>query len=168
MIKMKRLSTALLALALPSFAQAPPPSCDGSEWRQFDFWLGEWKLAYGKGLESRNRITSILGGCAILEEFSGSPGTKLEGRSFSVFDREARRWKQTWVDNNGSYLDFTGGWADGRMVLSRTARRGGETFLQRMVWQDITPDRLKWLWQRSDDQGGTWKTLWEIDYTRAR
>ena len=35
-------------------------------------------------------------------------------------------------------------------------------------WKDVKADSLKWLWQRSDDAGATWKTQWEIDYTRTR
>ena len=57
---------------------------------------------------SRNRITKVLDGCVILEEFTGTAGTRLDGRSFSTYDRATRRWKQTWVDNTASYLDFVG------------------------------------------------------------
>ncbi len=163
----------ILACSAGAFAQAPPqPGCDSAESRQFDFWIGEWELSYktpdGKAGTSRNRISPILDGCAILEEFSGAPGTKLDGRSVSTFDRNARAWKQTWVDNTGSYLDFTGGLSEGRMVLAREAERQGRRFRQRMVWQDIRPDALKWLWQRSDDGGSTWSTQWEIDYKRVK
>jgi hypothetical protein len=154
--------------AVPALGQKT--GCDSPESHQFDFWLGDWELAYredGQEAHSRNRVTRILDGCAILEEFSGAPGVKLDGRSVSTFDRATSQWKQTWVDNSGSYLDFTGGMADGRMVLSRRVEREGKAFLQRMVFQDIERERLKWLWQRSDDGGRTWSTQWEIDYRRA-
>lgn len=169
---MKRLAALAIAAAAHCHAAQGLPTygCDSPEARQFDFWVGEWDLAYvedGRAATSRSRITKILGGCALLEEFSGPPGTRLEGRSLTTFDRVSRRWKQTWVDNTASYLDFTGGWADGRMVLTREARITGGRFLQRMVYRDIHPDSLKWLWQRSDDEGHTWTTLWEIDYKRV-
>jgi len=112
---------------------------------------------------------AILGGCALLEEFSGAPGTQLDGRSVSTFDRATGKWKQTWVDNTASYLDFTGGLVEGRMVLEREATlSSGQHFQQRMVYQDIRPDSLRWLWQRSDDGGKTWSTNWEIEYKRLR
>jgi hypothetical protein len=98
----------------------------------------------------------------------GPPGTPLLGRSVSTFDRITRKWKQAWIDNTATYLDFTGGFADGRMILTREAEVAGKRFLQRMVWQDIQRDRFKWLWQRSDDAGRTWATAWEIDYKRAK
>jgi hypothetical protein len=165
---------ALLALTVPlaALAQQPPQyGCDSPESRQLDFWVGDWELSYQSGnqvAKSRNRITKTLDGCAILEEFSGAPGTKLEGRSYSTFDRATKAWKQTWVDNTASYLDFTGGvLPDGRMHFAREAMQGGKKIRQRMVWQDVKADSLKWLWQRSDDEGATWKTMWEIDYRRA-
>lgn len=170
------LRPALLCLCLAPgcvAAQAPPShGCDSPESRQLDFWLGEWELTYrqpdGAVGKSRNRITKVLDGCVVLEEFSGAPGVKLEGRSVSTFDRNTRRWKQAWVDNTAAYLDFTGGLEDGHMVFSRDAQREGRTFRQRMVFRDVERDRLKWLWQRSDDGGGTWVTQWEIDYRRVR
>jgi hypothetical protein len=170
---MKTLLACLIASPLLAAAQAPaPPTCDGPEWKQFDFWVGDWDLSYkaadGKVLASRNKVTKILGGCVLLEQFSGAPGTKLDGHSVSTFDRNARQWKQTWVDNTGSYLDFTGGFADAKMILARDAERQGKKFRQRMVWQDIRADAFKWLWQRSDDGGATWSTQWEIDYRRAK
>lgn len=165
---------ALLALIAPvlALAQQPPQyGCDSPESRQLDFWVGEWELSYRSGDEvasSRNRITKVLDGCAILEEFNGPPGTPLVGRSYSVFDRATRQWKQTWVDNTASYLDFTGGLLpDGRMHFAREAGPAGKRFRQRMVWDQVKADSLKWLWQRSDDEGATWKTTWEIDYRRV-
>lgn len=149
-------------------AQAPVPTgCDSKEARQFDFWLGDWALYY-QGGSSFNRITASHGGCVIQEHFTGAPGSKLNGLSVSAFDRNAGRWKQTWVDNTGAYLDFTGGFADGRMVLEREAEQAGRKFRQRMVFQDIAADSLKWLWQRSDDGGKSWETKWEIEYKRIK
>ena len=149
----------------------PPKGCDSPEARQFDFWVGDWDLTYddaGKVGKSHNHIARILDGCALLEEFRGPPGTPLEGRSLSTFDRLTHRWKQTWTDNTAAWLDFAGGFADGRMVLSREAGKDGKHFLQRMVWEEIRRDSLEWLWQRSDDGGRTWKTQWQIHYKRSR
>ena len=158
---------ALLLVAWGAHAQAP--GCDAPESHELDFWLGDWDLTYtqaGKVDHSRNRVTKTLDGCVVMEEFSGAPGVALDGRSVSMYDRTASKWKQTWVDNNGAYLDFVGGPEPGRFVLARSFERGGKSVRQRMVFQDIRPDSLKWLWQRSDDGGATWATQWEIDYRR--
>ena len=167
-----RLAALLLVLAVPAaFGQAQPTyGCDSPESRQLDFWVGEWDLSYaaaGKAVTSRNRITKVLGGCVILEEFSGGAGTKLEGRSFSTFDRATKRWKQTWVDNTASYLDFDGATVDGNMAFVRTVARDGKTTHQRMVFRDVKADSLRWLWQSSPD-GQAWTTLWDIEYRRVK
>ena len=170
---MKRLAGLAAAFAFAAHAQTPPAyTCDSPESRALDFWLGDWELAYkgedGKPAKSRNRVTKILGGCAVLEEFTGAPGTKLDGRSHSTFDRATRQWKQTWVDNTGSYLDFTGGTADGDMYFIRDAERQGQRFKQRMIFQEVKADSLTWRWQRSNDGGTTWVTQWEIGYRRLK
>ena len=159
-----------LAACAPALAQSQAP-CDGPEFRQLDFWLGTWDLAYtqgGKAGTSRNRVTKQLDGCVVQEDFEGPPGTPLVGRSVSMFDRASGRWKQTWVDNQGSYLDFTGGMEDGRMVFAREFERNGQRIRQRMVFDDVSADGLTWRWQRSTDAGATWATAWEIRYRRAR
>lgn len=163
------LAVAFAALAIPA-ALAQSPGCASPESKQMDFWLGDWDASWtmnGKPGHGRNRITKILGGCVVLEEFS-APGMPLEGRSWSMYDAASGRWKQTWVDDGGSYLDFAGAEVDGRRVFARDAVRNGKAFKQRMVFTDVKPDAFKWLWQRSDDGGTTWRTTWEIDYRRVK
>ena len=149
--------------------QTPPPlpPCSGPEWRQFDFWLGDWEATWDKG-RGVNRVTSILGRCAILEEFdaTGPGGDGLKGMSLSTYDPHRRVWRQTWVDNSGAYLDFTGGLEKERMILSCQAERDGKRFLQRMVWSNIEAGSFDWRWERSNDGGKEWKTLWAIRYRR--
>ena len=94
----------------------------------------------------------------IVEQFRGAPGTKLDGTSVSTFDRAAKRWKQTWVDNTGGYLDFVGGEDAGDATFEREFEKDGKKVRQRMVFRDVKADSLKWLWQRSDDGGKSWKT----------
>ena len=167
-------SMAAVICSVAAFAQAQAPgkpACDTPAHHEMDFWLGEWDAHYtqnGAAARSRNRITRTLDGCVIHEEFSGAPASTLEGRSWSVFDRVARQWKQTWVDNSGAYLDFTGGIVDGNRVFARQFQRDGKTIHQRMVFRDVAADRFKWLWQRSDDAGASWTTTWEIDYRRVK
>lgn len=164
-----RLAVLLAAApALSAMAQSPPaPGCASPEYRQFDFWVGEWDLTHSGG-RSRNRITKTLDGCVILEQFTGAPGTRLDGTSVSTYDRTAGRWKQAWVDNSGAYLDFVGGEDAGDRTFEREFEKDGRRIRQRMVFRDVRPDSLKWLWQRSEDGGATWKTTWEIDYRRSR
>ena len=77
--------------------------------------------------------------------------------SGSTYNAQLGKWQQTWVDNQGSYLDFVGDFEDSKMVLQRSATVGGKEVLQRMVYYDIRKDSLMWNWERSEDGGKTWQ-----------
>ena len=137
--------------------------------KQFDFWLGEWDLTWGENGRGRNVISKILDGQVIQEQFTSLPDDETPpfvGLSLSVFNARTDRWQQTWVDNQGGYLDFTGGMAGDKMILSRQAIIEGQPVQQRMVWHNIGADALDWSWERSDDGGQSWKVLWAIHYRR--
>ena len=144
------------------------PPCSSPEARQFDFWLGEWEVTWGEGQRGSNHIQAVLDGCVILENFDGGDSMTLRGMSVSAFDPQSAHWRQTWVDNDGTYLDFTGAVQGENMILARTFTRAGKVLMQRMVFRDIKPDSLIWDWQRSTDQGKTWENLWTIFYRRAK
>jgi hypothetical protein len=128
----------------------------------FDFWLGRWEASWGAGARGTNEITKILGGRVIEERFDGRPGTDFQGMSVSVYDADDGLWLQTWVDSQGGYLRFEGTFHNGVMELR--GEQGGEP--RRMLWRDLQPDSLTWLWQRSGDAGVSWETLWELAYSR--
>jgi len=91
----------------------------------------------------------------------------LRGISVSTFDTKAHKWKQTWVDNQGGYLDLVGEFKDGQMILARDARgKDGSKVLQRMVFKNITAKELDWSWERSSDGGKTWQVVWPNHYRR--
>jgi hypothetical protein len=35
-----------------------------------------------------------------------------------------------------------------------------------MVFKNITKHKFDWSWERSDDEGATWKPLWQIQYVK--
>ncbi len=135
---------------------------------QFDFWLGLWNCTWGENGKGSNLVKRILDGKVIQENFDGGTSMNLQGISHSVWDPERKLWCQTWVDNNGSYLDFTGFLYDGKMILSRDAIVRGEACKQHMVWYNITESEFDWNWERSDDGGKTWKVNWQIKYRRKK
>ncbi len=137
---------------------------------QFDFWLGEWALTWEDHGRGHNSVTKILGDRIIREKFTtlhdDKSDTPFQGMSVSVYNEATNQWKQTWVDNQGNYLDFVGGFKDGQMILSRETIIEGKPARQRVIWENIQADSLDWLWQRSDDGGQSWQTLWHIHYSR--
>ena len=165
----------LALLVLPLLAQstpkAAPTPCDAAQQKQFDFWIGEWDLTWpgekpGDVGHGSNRIKRIMDGCIVQENFSGADSMYFRGTSVSVFDTNSGRWKQTWVDNEGGYLDFIGEFKDGQMILQREAVRDGAKILQRMVWKNISNNEMDWSWEASRDGGKTWQVNWSIHYKR--
>lgn len=133
-----------------------------------DFWLGSWVVSWAGGGRGTNTIRRILDDRAIEESFdAGDAESSLKGRSLSVHDAADGRWRQTWVDSTGAYLDFIGVEVDGRIAFQRDAVIDGVAIAQRMVWLDVAAGSLRWQWQRSHDDGATWDVVWEIDYRRA-
>jgi hypothetical protein len=135
--------------------------------RQFDFWLGEWDCTWGDGESGTNSVYLDLGDAVVVESFDARPAMDFQGMSFSVYDRNARVWRQTWVDTDANYLDFVGRFEDGVMDLRRSAPVDGGTAVFRMRWHEIERDSLEWAYERSDDGGETWSSLWEIGYRRV-
>jgi hypothetical protein len=135
---------------------APRP-CTAPAYRQFDFWLGDWGVTNPAGKAAgTNRITRILGGCALREEWTGTGGSA--GTSLNVYDADAKRWRQTWVDDHGGVLLLTGGIQDGKMVLEGdTPAPGGKTVHQRITWTPLPGGRVRQFWDSSADGGKTWK-----------
>lgn len=164
-----KISSVLLFLLFgfsPLFSQDKKP-CNTEEAKQFDFWVGKWDASW-EGGKGTNNISKILGGCVIFEEFDATPSSPLIGKSVSVYNTRTGYWKQTWVDNSGSYLDFTGNWQGDRMILSRSFEIEGKKTMQRMVWYNITHEKFDWNWEKSTDGGKTWSVSWKINYTRKQ
>ncbi len=169
---------ALIVLALTCAGNARqnpaahPKPCSEPEQKQLEFWVGEWDLTWpgntpGETAHGTNSIARILDGCVVEESFSGGDAMPLRGRSVSIFNAGAGKWKQTWVDNEGAYLDFVGEFKDGQMILAREATRpDGSKSLQRMVFKNITRDEFDWSWEGSKDGGKTWSVVWPIHYRR--
>jgi len=143
-----------------------PLPCSTPEARQFDFWVGEWDLTWGEDGKGKNTITSIYDGCVIQENFDGKPRMQLKGMSVSLYDPKLSKWKQTWVDSDGSYFDLLGEFEDGKMTLVCEKEMKGKPILLRMVFHNISKNELDWNWERSDDDGGNWELRWHIHYKR--
>lgn len=173
---MKYLIT-LLLLSTIAFSQTPQKPCTDERAAQFDFWVGEWELTWPGGQagtpddeigKGRNHISKTLGGCTVEESFSTKDSSYM-GRSWSVFNPQTEVWQQTWVDNSGGYLLFTGKYQNEKMELRTAVReQGDKKIVSRMVFENITPSGFDWNWQRSTDDGENWTDIWNIRYSRKK
>jgi hypothetical protein len=143
---------------MSALEQTPPEAA------QLDFWIGEWDCTW-EGGSGRNTVTRELGDHVILERFRANPPETFTGTSVSVFT-PGLGWRQTWVDDRGSYWAFVGGMQDDSMVFATEDVEGGRAVHKRMVFSEIRPDAFIWSWERSEDAGTTWAQAWRIEYRR--
>jgi len=175
MLASTRILAGVLALTLggadAASAAADPPAqvpaakpCTAPAYRQFDFWLGDWNVTTPDGKAAgHNRITQILGGCALREEWTGTSGT--HGTSLNMFEPGARKWRQTWVDDGGTMLLLTGEFKGGKMVLESA---GAAAVRQRITWTPEAGGKVRQLWDSSSDGGKTWKVEFDGTYVKSK
>jgi hypothetical protein len=152
-------------------AQSPTPrACAAAEHRQFDFWLGEWEVTVPNGNAAGvNRITSINGGCALREEWTGAAG--FTGTSINAYDPGSGRWHQTWIGSDGVLLLLDGGFRDGAMEMTGvTVGRDGAKTHHRIRWtpHSGSPAGLRQLWESSTDGGKTWAVAFDGTYRKRQ
>jgi len=154
-----------------STTPTPPPACSSEEFRQLDFWVGDWHASWDNGDGTtgtgENHITGDeFGDCVIYERFSTD---NFVGMSVSTFHVGPNVWRQSWVDNAGSYYALVGGPAeegDGYDFMVENTRIAETAPYRRMIWQDVTEDSFVWRWQGRTDAAEDWADLWVINYTR--
>jgi hypothetical protein len=155
----------------PAVTPAPTPepsaACAAPQNRQFDFWLGEWDLVGADGKKSaEDKVVSILGGCAIQENWTGVKSG--QGLSLSAYDPATRHWHQTLMDDSGAVLKLEGEFADGKMILvgQRPSQKDkGVTITHRIAWNLMPDHRVHQYWEASTTGGRTWKPVFEGTYT---
>ena len=161
----------LLTFSISLIAQSDNQKpCSSPQASQFDFWIGDWDLTWtdknGNTQKGTNSITKILNGCVIEENFKGG---SFIGRSLSVYNPNKKVWQQTWVDNSGGYLEFSGNLEKDQMILSREfTTKENKKIKQRMVFYNISENELDWNWEKSTDDGKTWQLAWKIHYMRKK
>ncbi|WP_287407320.1 hypothetical protein [Sphingopyxis sp.] len=152
----------------PPVAVPPaPPACATADHRAFDFWVGEWDVfANGSATQvATSSIEAMFAGCAIRETWK--PRTGGGGGSFSHYDAERRHWRQAWVDSSGARVDFDGGPANGKMVLTghwaNVVARGKDGLI-RMTYSKEAGGAVRQHGEQSTDHGLTWTTSFDFIY----
>jgi hypothetical protein len=163
MVSATRVALGLLAaipgLAAPSFA-AP---CAAPEYRQFDFWVGDWDVIDVKQpavAAARARVEVILDGCVLHEIYEARDGRK--GESFSVYDVSRQIWHQTWVTNRGQLLTIEGQLQGGEMQLAGIDYLpDGKPRHVRGSWRQ-EKDGVREIAVRSTDGGASWLPWFDL------
>ena len=166
-----RIRDALVVIALisgvPAVANADtaaPARCSAAEYRQFDFWIGDWDTfdmeEQSDASIARARIAPIVGGCALHELYEQSDG--LVGDSILSFDPVRRQWQQTCITNRGSNMVLWGELRDGALVLEGEVHlHDGGTVRQRITWRR-EGDAVRETAELSRDGGVRWEPAFDV------
>lgn len=159
-----------ISTAVAQNAPQQKPCSIYPEYRQFDFWLGEWVVYdLNNKVAGQSKISMILDSCIILEEWTGAGG--FTGKSFNLWNSATRQWQQTWVDNVGGTTEFLRGKADpGKITLfaDKVVGSDGKNFLRKLTFTKLSDDKVRQHGERSDDGGQKWATEYDLEYRRKK
>jgi len=163
---MRHIRSSLLPFALLAQVALASPPCSGPQHHEFDFWVGDWNVVRADNgkYAGQNRIDSVLGGCALHENWIGAGGVK--GHSYNAYDASRGVWHQTWVDSAGELLVLEGRMVDGKMVLEGEQKGAdGKPLLNRITWTPLAGGKLRQRWETSSD-GKSWSLSFDGLYTK--
>jgi hypothetical protein len=149
-------------------AAARPPACTAAENRQFDFWVGHWRVINTMDHQpaGESRIERLYNGCTLRENWT-EPG--YAGGSLNTYVAADHHWHQTWTDSSGTWREFVGGLVDGKMVLvwsHPSLRMPGRTAQERMTFTPNPDGSVRQYSDQSAD-GEHWVALYDYTYLPA-
>jgi tetratricopeptide (TPR) repeat protein len=132
----------------------------------FDFWIGKWTVTQNGQFAGTNNIQPILGHCTLLEQWESATGSL--GKSFNYYDPGEDHWRQIWISDSGSFVEFTGKARDGGIFYKAetTNPADGSVTLHRFDFTQLDDGVVRQFWQTSSDNGETWTTIWDGRYSR--
>jgi hypothetical protein len=153
---------AVPALGSPASTK-PSPGCNVTEYRQLDFWLGDWDTFDSDDTTTsvaRAHVDLIAAGCAVHELYEQTDG--LIGDSILSFDPGRKLWQQTWVTNYGSLMVISGRFKEGVLTLDGTMHFGnGKSLQQRITWK-ASGGGVRESSVTSKDGGKTWDPAFDV------
>jgi hypothetical protein len=166
----------LLALLwlLPARARAQAPAgCAGdSTYAALDFWIGNWRVYVGDTLVGTNRISKVLKGCAVTEEWQDATGSR--GQSLFYVEPALHQWKQVWVTEAAERL---GGLKEKHLIArlpggavrfqGELRAADGRTILDRTTLSPLAAGEVRQLIEISRDGGSTWQATFDARYRRS-
>lgn len=146
------------------------PCLTDRRYRTLDFWIGDWAVTnFGNGAPAgENDVHASLDGCLIIENWTPSNGNRGRGKSLNFFDATTERWRQVYITDTGTVLDFTGEPRDGAMHFTRNYQLNGRRIQERMVFTPLEGGDVHQNWELSPDDGRTWQPLLNGRYIRKR
>jgi hypothetical protein len=173
-------ATAFLIGALAAGAEGAdmPATAEGA--RDFDFWMGSWKV-------HNRRLRERLKGSTTWDEFEATVDTRpflggvgnedvyrtdfaggFTGMAFRFFDKATGLWSIYWADSRRGTLDppVVGSFKGDVGSFEGEDTFEGRPIRVRFTWSRVTTPTPRWEQAFSADGGKTWETNWVMEMTR--
>jgi hypothetical protein len=175
-VVLARHAVAACLVALPGLAahaaDAPLACTAEPALAQLDFWLGDWQVCVAGERVGRDRVTKVLGGCAVREEWTASDGSR--GESLFYYSASDKLWKQVWVTDQALHpgglkeKHLIARFADGGVRFQgEIALPDGRRVLDRTTLRPAAAGRVGQRIEISRDGGEHWTPTFEAEYRPA-
>ncbi len=158
----------LITFPIANWAQEDKncPCCQ-EEYRQFDFWLGDWQTMVNGKIAGHNKIVLLQDSCVVQENWT-SAGGKYTGTSYNYYSPLDSKWHQVWIDNQGQNLHLSGGLDGEQMILSSNDHTShpADTLIHKITWTPIARDTVRQHWQSMSKDKHQWRTVFDGEYQR--
>jgi hypothetical protein len=155
-----------LAATPPLAAVDSGPRSVNSESRQMDFWLGDWTVTYPGMLGSAvSKVSLDLDKCLLVESWDGGKGHS--GQNMFAYSSDDKSWHGMFADNQGRVHILEGKVAAGAAEFTGSSTGpNGQTVLNRIKVTRLTVNKVEQSWEKSTDNGVTWKMEFRGEYSR--
>lgn len=138
------------------------------EYRQFDFWIGEWEVKNPNNVVVGNSMIELtVGDCVILENWSGSSG--YSGKSLNYYSVIDQKWHQKWIGSGGIPIEFSGEYNSETKSMNYTGEgfgQGGVELDYKLTFYHLSDNHIRQHWEQSNDKGTTWVTIFDGHYRK--
>jgi hypothetical protein len=171
---MEKRTTVLLFLMLSFFSGfsqsgSIPCACCGEEYKQFDFWIGDWVVYTNAEMVGFNKITKIESDCILRENWK-SVVSSHTGSSYNFYDRNEKKWKHVWIGSDGMSLEVKGIFKDRKMVMTGDEYTDdkGNRIINKVTWYVNTDGTVRQVWEQSKDGGQAFTIQFDGLYRRRK
>lgn len=164
------LLAAIFAFSTSTLVAAQQNSCGSNrDAQQLNYWIGDWSIAApGSAPDATSHVSLSLDKCVIVESWKGE--NNHFGENVFGYSSGDKSWKGFFADNRGHVHVFV----DGRVSPGKAEFEGpslgdnGEKVMNRIRITQLSADKVEQTWEKSTDNGATWKPQFRLEYTRKK
>ena len=141
------------------------PCSSSPEYRQFDFWIGEWNVFDTKtgNPAGKSKIELLLRECVLMENWQ--PISGIPGKSFNMYNASEKKWRQTYVDASGTLLEFYDGEYRGNKMQFKM-KSGPDSTLHKLTFFKINDKEIRQLGELLKGKGSDWQVEYDLTYKK--